>query len=49
VLSDGVSRSAEDVVAQVRDALAIVSSGERAEAALVAAARRVLGPAPVTA
>ena len=49
VLSDGVPRSADQVVAEVRDALAIVSSGERAEAALVAAARRVLAPAPTPA
>jgi hypothetical protein len=42
VLSDGVPRSAEEVVAEMRDALQVVSAGERAEAALVAAARRVL-------
>jgi hypothetical protein len=43
VLSDGVARPAEDLVAQMRDALQIARSGERADAALVASARRVLG------
>jgi hypothetical protein len=43
VLSDGVARSPEDLVAQMRDALQIARSGERADAALVASARRVLG------
>jgi hypothetical protein len=43
LLSDGVARSTEEVVAGVREALQIVRSGERVDAALVASARRVLG------
>jgi REase_MTES_1575 len=45
VLSDGVARSPEDVVTEVREALQIARPGERADAALVASARRVLGVA----
>jgi hypothetical protein len=45
VLSDGVARSPEELVTEVRDALQIARSGERADAALVASIRRVLGVA----
>jgi REase_MTES_1575 len=45
VLSDGVPRAADELAAEVREALQIDQSGERAEASVAAAARRVLGGA----
>jgi hypothetical protein len=45
VLSDGVPRSADELAAEVREALQIDQPGERAEASVAAAARRVLGGA----
>ena len=43
VLSDGVPRTQQALAAELRDALQIDQHGERAEATIVAAARRVLG------
>jgi REase_MTES_1575/AAA domain len=45
VLSDGVPRSVEELAAEVREALQIAQHGERAEASIAAAARRVLAVA----
>lgn len=45
VISDGVPRSADELAAEVREALQIDQSGERAEASVAAAARRVLSGA----
>ncbi len=45
VLSDGVARTAEELVAELRDGLQIARHSERGDAGLVAAARRVIGPA----
>ena len=42
VLSDGVPRSADQLAIEVREALQIAQHGERAEASVAAAARRVL-------
>ena len=43
VLSDGVPRTPEAVVAEIREALQLDRHGERSEASIAAAARRVLG------
>ncbi|HYJ76712.1 MAG TPA: AAA family ATPase [Kineosporiaceae bacterium] len=45
VLSDGVPRTPDALAAELRDALQIDQHGERAEATMAAAARRVLGAA----
>jgi hypothetical protein len=45
VLSDGVPRSADALAGEVREALQIAQHGERTEASVAAAARRVLGVA----
>jgi hypothetical protein len=44
-LSDGAPRTPETLAAEIREALQIDQHGERAEATIVAAARRVLGVA----
>jgi len=43
VLSDGVPRTVDALAAELRDTLQIPQHGERAEATIGAAARRVLG------
>ncbi|HVN11787.1 MAG TPA: hypothetical protein VMT69_06820, partial [Kineosporiaceae bacterium] len=45
VLSDGVPRSAEQLADEVHEALQIAQHGERTQASVAAAARRVLGAA----